>query len=117
MKSIDELIDSIHVDQSNFDHISKSPDRKINGTLRQEIKRIAELYTDQKKKEYGYQLHQKIFTASYDLWRLIQRKTNTNPEIFTDLDLKRINNDKKILDANMPTFDVTKILRKSEDNK
>ncbi len=73
----------------------------------------ADIYAKEQNKKFSYQLHQKIFTAFYDLWRLVQRKMNNHPEMFSELDIKRINNNKAIMDANMPPFDATQILRKS----
>ncbi|MDY0102806.1 MAG: hypothetical protein RBS07_07680 [Lentimicrobium sp.] len=45
MKTVDELIDSIIVNEANFEHIAKS--RKINGNLRAEIKRIMSVFAKQ----------------------------------------------------------------------
>lgn len=53
------------------------------------------------------------FSASQSLWRILQRKQNNHPEIFTDLDRERIKYCKEVIDKNAPPFDPKHVLRRS----
>lgn len=53
--------------------------------------------------------------ALSDLYRLINRKKNLHPELFSKLDLARMNNAQEVMKKHAKPFDPKHILRKSEN--
>ncbi len=76
-KTLRELIGTIHIDESNLNHISKT--KAINGTLLIEIERVANTYAEQQN---GYlneeidDLEQEVDDCDHD-FRQLQKKYET----------------------------------------
>jgi len=51
--------------------------------------------------------------ALSDLYRLLVRKINNHPELFSELDRSRIENANKVMIKHAKPFDVKQILRRS----